>query len=154
MTHSLRWSHTHFICIPAVHIISFSVSFRSLVDELNKLASLQYMGLHSSAGRALQRYAEATGSNPVEAPKNRFFGLFSQSLKLPHYHIKTILRANVLIRPRLELVPVLGNLYFNYYGCNSATPVPWGRAYADDQEKVLTIEKSVSVVELVLQGRH
>ena len=52
---SLRWSHTHFICIPAVHIISFSVSFLSRVDELNKLASLHYMGLHSSAGRALQR---------------------------------------------------------------------------------------------------
>ena len=52
---SLRWSHTHFICIPAVHIISFSVSFLSRVDELNKLASLQYMGLHSSAGRALHR---------------------------------------------------------------------------------------------------
>ena len=41
---SLRWSHTHFICIPAVHIISFCVSFLSRVDELNKLASLQYMG--------------------------------------------------------------------------------------------------------------
>ena len=52
---SLQWSHTHFICIPAVHIISFSVSFLSRVDQLNKLASLQYMGLHSSAGRALQR---------------------------------------------------------------------------------------------------
>ena len=52
---SLRWSHTRFICIPAVHIISFSVSFLSRVDELNKLASLQCMGLHSSAGRALQR---------------------------------------------------------------------------------------------------
>ena len=37
---SLRWSHTHFICIPAVHIISFSVSFLSRVVELNKLASL------------------------------------------------------------------------------------------------------------------
>ena len=49
----LRWSHTHFICILAVHIISFSVSFLSWVDELNKLASLQCMGLHSSAGRAL-----------------------------------------------------------------------------------------------------
>ena len=46
---SLRWSHTHFICIPAVHIISFNVSFLSRVDELNKLASLQCMGLHSSA---------------------------------------------------------------------------------------------------------
>ena len=52
---SLRWSHTQFICIPAVHIISFSVSFLSRVDELNKLANPQCMGLHSSAGRALQR---------------------------------------------------------------------------------------------------
>ena len=45
---SLRWSHTHFICIPSVHIISFCVSFLSRVDELNKLAGLQCMGLHSS----------------------------------------------------------------------------------------------------------
>ena len=45
---SLRWSHTHFICIPAVRIISFCVSFLSRVDELNKLAGLQCMGLHSS----------------------------------------------------------------------------------------------------------
>ena len=52
---SLRWSHTHFICIPAVHIISICVSFLSPVDELNKLAGLQCMGLHSSAGRVLQR---------------------------------------------------------------------------------------------------
>ena len=46
--HSLRWSHLHFICIPAVHIISFCVSFLSRVDELNKLAGLQCMGLHRS----------------------------------------------------------------------------------------------------------
>ena len=41
----------HFICIPAVHIISFCVSFlsRSRVDEVNKLAAgSQCMGLHSS----------------------------------------------------------------------------------------------------------
>ena len=44
-----------FICIPAVHIISFCVSFLSLDVELNKLAGSQCMGLHSSAGRALQR---------------------------------------------------------------------------------------------------
>ena len=37
-----------FICIPAVHIISFCVSFLSRVDELNKLAGSQCMGLHSS----------------------------------------------------------------------------------------------------------
>ena len=35
----LRWSHTHFICIPAVHIISFCVSFLSRLDELNWPAS-------------------------------------------------------------------------------------------------------------------
>ena len=34
------------------------------------------LGEHCSAN------AEATGSNPVEAPKNHFFGLFSQLLKL------------------------------------------------------------------------
>ena len=34
------------------------------------------LGKHCSAN------AEATGSNPVEAPKNLFFGLFSQLLKL------------------------------------------------------------------------
>ena len=34
------------------------------------------LGEHCSAN------AEATGSNPVEAPKNLFFGLFSQLLKL------------------------------------------------------------------------
>ena len=45
---SLRWLHTHLIWIPAVHIISFCVSFLSRVDELNKLAGLQCMGLHSS----------------------------------------------------------------------------------------------------------
>ena len=68
-----------------------SVSFLSRVDELNKLASLQCMGLHSSGGRALQRYAEATGSIPVEAPKNFFSGCFRNclncdSLRWSHTH--------------------------------------------------------------------
>ena len=58
---SLRWSHSHFICIPVIHIISFRVSFLSRVDELNKLASLQCMGLHSSAGRVLQRERRGHG---------------------------------------------------------------------------------------------
>ena len=72
------------VCIPAVHIISFSVSFLSRVDELNRLASLQYtcmpwvfiaqLGEHCSAN------AEATGSNPVEAPKNFFSGYFRNCL--------------------------------------------------------------------------
>ena len=34
-------------CILAVHIISFCVSSLLRVDELNKLAGLQCMGLHS-----------------------------------------------------------------------------------------------------------
>ena len=60
---SLRWSHTviHFICIPAVHIISFCVSLLSRINELNKLAGLQCMALHSSAGRALQRECRSHG---------------------------------------------------------------------------------------------
>ena len=40
------------------------------------------MGLHSSVGRALQRYAEAMGSNPVEAQNFFFSGLNLQLLKL------------------------------------------------------------------------
>ena len=46
---------------PVVHIISFCVSFLSRVDELNKLACLQCMGLHSSAGRAQQRERRGHG---------------------------------------------------------------------------------------------
>ena len=66
---------TDFICISAIHIISFSVSFLSWVDELNKLAGLHCMGLHSSAGRALQR--ERRGHRFVETPKNVFSGYFA-----------------------------------------------------------------------------
>ena len=74
---SLRWSHFYFICIPAVHIISFCVSFLSRVDELNKLAGSQSVGLHSSASRALQREHKGHGSNRVGAPKNFFSGYFA-----------------------------------------------------------------------------
>ena len=49
----------------------------SRVDELNKLASLQCMGLHSSTGRALQRSVEA----PLK-PRKTFFRTISQLLKL------------------------------------------------------------------------
>ena len=52
---SLRWSHTHSFVFPQFTSFDSVFSFLSRVDELNKLASLQYMGLHSSAGRALQR---------------------------------------------------------------------------------------------------
>ena len=73
--------HGQRFCIPAVHIISFCVSLLSRVDELNKLAFFHCMGLHSSAGRALQGDAEATGSNPVE-PRKTFFRATSQLFKL------------------------------------------------------------------------
>ena len=60
----------HFICIPAVHIISLCVSFLSRVDELHKLACSPCMGLHNAVGRALQRERKGhAGSNLVEAPK-------------------------------------------------------------------------------------
>ena len=88
---SLRWSHTHFICIPAVHIISFSVSFLSRVDELNKLASLQYMGLHSSAGRVLQSQRRGHGFESRWSPEKLFSGYFRNclncdSLRWSHTH--------------------------------------------------------------------
>ena len=97
----LRWLHTHFICIPAVHIISFSVSFLSRVDELNKLASLQYMDLHSSAGTALQRLRRGHVSNRVEAPKNFFLGYFRNclncdSLRWSHTHFISIPTVHIL----------------------------------------------------------
>ena len=41
-----------FLCIPAVHIVSSCVSFLSRVQELNKLACPQCMGLHGSGSRA------------------------------------------------------------------------------------------------------
>ena len=39
---SLRWSHTHFICIPAVHIISFNtvLSLKKVIDLIEVGASL------------------------------------------------------------------------------------------------------------------
>ena len=57
-------------------------SFHGLMNSINCPASsiwvIAQLGEHCSAN------AEATGSNPVEAPKNFFFffGLFSQLLKL------------------------------------------------------------------------
>ena len=74
-------SHIHFICIPAVHIISFCVSFLLQVNELNKLAGSQCMGYHSSAGRALQRERRGLGLNPLK-PRKTLFLATSQLLKL------------------------------------------------------------------------
>ena len=102
---SLPWSHTHFICIPAVHIISFSVSLLLRVDNsINWPASstwvfIAQLGEHCSAN------AEATGSNPVETPKNVFFGLFSPMLKLRFtamvtysFHIYFCAQSSIVVR--------------------------------------------------------
>ena len=72
------------IIIPAVHIISSSASFSSfhgLMNSINWPVSrvwvfIAQLGEHCSAN------AEATGSNPVEAPKKffHFFGLFCDCL--------------------------------------------------------------------------
>ena len=94
----------HFICIPAVHIISFCVSFLSRVDELNKLAGHQCMALHSSPlVERCSANAEATGSNPVEAPKSRlfFFWLFRNclhcdSLRWSHIHFICIPAVHII----------------------------------------------------------
>ena len=98
---SLRWSHTHFICIPAVHIISFSVSFlHGLMNSINWPAStiwvfIAQLGEHCSAN------AEATGSNPVEAPKNFFSGYFRNclncdSLRWSHTHFICIPAVHII----------------------------------------------------------
>ena len=76
---SLRWSHIYFICIHAVHLISFCVSFFSRVDELNKLACPQWVFI-AQLGEHCSANAEAMGSNPIEAPKNIFWGPISQLL--------------------------------------------------------------------------
>ena len=71
------------LTLEAGQFIEFSVSFLSRrVDELNKLASLQCMGLHFVAqlGEHCSANAEATGLNPVEDPKNFFSGYFRNCL--------------------------------------------------------------------------
>ena len=80
---SLRWWHIHFICIPAVHIISFCVSFLSRVDELNKLACSQCM--HGSSQLSWKSTAAQTQRPWVQIPlkrKKTFFQTILQLLKL------------------------------------------------------------------------
>ena len=60
--------------------MTFSVSFLSRVDELNKLASLQYRVFIAQLGEHCSANAEATGLNPVEAPKTFFSGFFRNCL--------------------------------------------------------------------------
>ena len=88
---SLRWSHIHFICIPAVHIISFCVSFLSRVDNsINWPASSVWVFI-AQAGRALQRERRGHGFESRRSPEKLFFGLFRNclncdSLRWSHIH--------------------------------------------------------------------
>ena len=71
---------------PAVHIIWFCVSFLSWVDELNKLSCFLRMGLHSTAGRALQHKRRGHRFkphwSPPPPPQIFFWGTTLQLLKL------------------------------------------------------------------------
>ena len=69
---------------PQFTVISFCVSFLSRVDELNKLACLQCMGLHSSAGRGLQRERRGHGFESRWSPEKLSFGLLRNLLNYDH----------------------------------------------------------------------
>ena len=101
VTHSLRWSHTHFICIPA--FTSFHSVFHSshgLMNSINWPAFsvwifVAQLGEHCSAN------VEATGSNPVEAPKIFFSGFFRNclncdSLRWSHTHFICIPAVHII----------------------------------------------------------
>ena len=51
---------------------AFCVSFLSRVDELNKLAGSQSMGLHSSVLRALQRERDSRLETPTERESEKW----------------------------------------------------------------------------------
>ena len=50
---SLRWSHTHFICIPAVHIISFKIEFISQRREMLLFLTTNMAAVTSLANQQL-----------------------------------------------------------------------------------------------------
>ena len=56
-------------------------SFHGLMNSINWPASSVWVSI-AQLGEHCSAKAEATGSNPVEAPEKLFFGLFSQLLKL------------------------------------------------------------------------
>ena len=60
---SCQSSHLHSICISAVHNSPYSMfhSFHELMNSINWPAC-HFMGIHSSAGRALQRVRRGHGS--------------------------------------------------------------------------------------------
>ena len=98
---SLRWSHTHFICIPAVHSVFHS--FHGLMNTINWPAS-SILVFIAQLGEQCSANAEAMGSNPVEAPKNFFFGLLyfrnclnCDSLRWSHTHFSVYIIVEITI---------------------------------------------------------
>ena len=87
----------------------------SLVDELNKLACLQCMGRHSSAGRALQRERRGHGFESRWSSEKLFSGVFRNCLncdllRWSHIHF-FILLFMILIWWNIVISIVL----FNYH---------------------------------------
>ena len=79
----LRWSHVHFICISAVHNSPHSMfhSFYGLINSINWPASSVWVFITQLVEHCSPN-SEATGSNPIEAPKSFCFRATSQLLKL------------------------------------------------------------------------
>ena len=78
--HCSWWSHLHFVCMSAIHIIfTCFIPFTGTMNSINwpapnvRVFTAQLVE-HCSAN------AEAMGSNPIEAPKT-FFGLTLRLLK-------------------------------------------------------------------------
>ena len=101
---SLRWSQLISFVFPQfTSFHSVFHSFHGLMNSINWPASsvwvfIAQLGEHCSAN------AEATGSNPVEAPKVLFFGLFSQLLKL---------RFTAMVTTHFICIPAVHIISFN-----------------------------------------
>ena len=103
-------------------IISSSTSFRSL-NGLNKLAYSQCMGLHSSAGRALQRERRGHGFESRWSPQNIFFRAISQlplncdPLRWSHTHFSCI--------PAVHIISSCEKLYCYLFCARFASTNSW-----------------------------
>lgn len=95
--------------------ISFCVSFLYRLDELKfQVAGLQCMGLHSSAGTEhCSMNTEATGSNPVEAPKNFFWGYFDNCLNCDSLWWSQV---QFICIHRVHITSFCGKLHIKPYG--------------------------------------
>ena len=80
-----------------LHIISFYVSFLSGVDELNKLACLQCMDLHSSAGSTLQRERRGYGFESRWSGEKLFFGVLRNCVNCDSTAMVTYPFSNILV---------------------------------------------------------